>query len=54
MKNISPRSVYMTKLFNKLVAAYKKMNENVTMSYLDVQSHVTNYWREINNKLEFE
>ena len=27
--------VNMTELFNKLVAAYKKMNENIKMSYVD-------------------
>lgn len=36
-----------------LVAAYKKMNENVKTRYADAQSYVTNY-REIKDKPEFE
>ena len=47
-------SLNMTELFNKLVASYKKMNENVKMKYVDAQSYVTNYWREIKQKPEFE
>ena len=43
-------SLNMTELFNKLVASYKKMNENVKMKYVDAQSYVTNYWREIKEK----
>ena len=44
----------MTELFNKLVAAYKKINGNVKMRYVDAQSYVSNYWVEINDKPEIE
>ena len=33
----------MTELFNEVVAACKKVNENVKMRYVDTQSYVTNY-----------
>lgn len=36
-----------------LVAAYKKMNENVKIRYVDGQSYITNY-KEIKDKPEFE
>ena len=44
----------MTELFNEVVAACKKVNENVKMRYVDTQSYVTNYQREINDRLELE
>ena len=44
----------MTELFNKLVAAYKKSNENVSMSYPDAQKFVTTYWSGIKDKQNFE
>ena len=31
-----------------------KVNENVKMSYVDAQSYINNYWREIKGKPEFE